>query len=185
MNMRIRKGYSWSYLGLQTLVHEKKVAMAITSALKQNGRYKIIFVVTLEAGRVKPDDTETIRSVLNAAPIGINYTTIINKASTRVIDHLKEKNDVEKNDLLQLLLPHEPTGHIKYITRSDCKCELFNQSVRNILDNAPTLSIKNDEVTNIHTETKEDEHENSKKHKIEFLHEIGYRILNSQTNSDR
>merc|ERR1740124_1501428 len=162
MNMRIRKGYSWSYLGLQTLVHEKKVAMAITSALKQNGRYKIIFSVTLEAGRVKPDDTETITSVLNAAPIGVNYTTIINKASTKVIDHLREKTDVEKNDLLQLLLPSDPIGHIECITRSDCKCELFDQSVRNILDNAPTLSIKKGEVTNINTETKEDEYDNCK-----------------------
>merc|ERR1740124_1378812 len=163
----------------------KKVAMAITSALKQNGRYKILFIVTLEAGRIKPDDTETIASVLNAASIEGNYTTIINKSSTKVVNHLREKNDVEKNDLLHLRLPNESVGHIECIPRSDCKNEVFSLLVRNVLDNAPTLSIKNGKVTNINTETKEDEYENSKKHQIELLHKVGKRILDSQTNSDR
>merc|ERR1740124_1002976 len=163
----------------------KKVAMAITSALKQNGRYKILFIVTLEAGRIKPDDTETIASVLNAASIEGNYTTIINKSSTKVVNHLREKNDVEKTDLLHLRLPNELVGHIECIPRSDCKDEVFSRLVRNVLDNAPTLSIKNGKVTNINTETKEDEYENSKKHQIELLHKVGYRILLSRTNDDR
>merc|ERR1740124_240752 len=163
----------------------KKVAMAMTSALKQNGRYKILFIVTLEAGRIKPDDTETIASVLNAASIEGNYTTIINKSSTKVVNHLREKNDAEKNDLLHLRLPNESVGHIECIPRSECKDKVFSRFVRNVLDNAPTLSIKNGKVTNINTETKEDEYKNSKKHQIELLHKVGERILDLQTNSDR
>ena len=46
--------------GLADVQLRKAAAKAITEALKKNGIYKIFFVITLEAGRVRPVDLATI-----------------------------------------------------------------------------------------------------------------------------
>ena len=58
---------------------KKKAANAVTEALKQNGIYKIFFVITLEAGRFDPRDSSLISVVLEHAPDIRNYGLIINK----------------------------------------------------------------------------------------------------------
>ncbi|KAJ3359741.1 hypothetical protein GGF31_003764, partial [Allomyces arbusculus] len=55
-------------------------------ALKQPGRYRLIFVITEKAGRADPMDVATIATVLNAIDQDkIPYGVIINKVSPRVI----------------------------------------------------------------------------------------------------
>ena len=54
-------------------------------ALKRDGEYNIFFVITLEAGRLRPEDTETMKLVLEAAPIKDKYTIVINKATPAAV----------------------------------------------------------------------------------------------------
>jgi len=63
-----------------------KAAQAVTEALKQTGRYKIFFVVTLEAGRFDPKDTTLVQQILNHAPDISQYGVIINKMSSTAMD---------------------------------------------------------------------------------------------------
>merc|ERR1712137_1191518 len=69
------------------------VAQAIEQAFRTHDgeNFRVVFVLTLEDGRCKPDDLATINLVLSAVPaIGGNYGIIINKASPRVKRELEE-----------------------------------------------------------------------------------------------
>lgn len=47
---------------------------------------KIFFILTLESGRVRPDDKTTMKLVLDAIPgIGSNYSIIVNKVSRDIV----------------------------------------------------------------------------------------------------
>ena len=54
--------------GLSNIKQRNQAAKAIENALEIGGQYKIVFVVTLEAGRLKPDDIATINVVLKNIP---------------------------------------------------------------------------------------------------------------------
>ena len=70
---------------------KKKAAKEIEKALKQDGDYRIFFVLTLESGRVRPQDKATMELVLQAAPeIGHNYGIIFNKISKRALAKVVE-----------------------------------------------------------------------------------------------
>ncbi len=67
----------------------QKAAQEIKKALTKAGNFKIFFVITLESGRIKPDDKKTMKFVLEAATeIKENYYSIIinkmKKKSVRV-----------------------------------------------------------------------------------------------------
>lgn len=53
--------------GLADIKLRKQAAKAITEALKRDGNYQIFFVITLEAGRIRPEDMATIKLVLESA----------------------------------------------------------------------------------------------------------------------
>merc|ERR1719414_2449557 len=100
--------------GLEDTKIRKKAAAEISAALKQNGKYRIFFVITLEAGRVRPADVTTMNLVLEAAPeIGSKYAVIINKVSNTAINKFKE--DTENMDLVKASLftcAREPTMYV-------------------------------------------------------------------------
>merc|ERR1711871_1496484 len=75
--------------GLADMQMRKQAAAAITQALKLEGNYKIIFVVTLESGRLRPADKTTMELVLASAPIQ-EYGLIINKLSKKVASDLMD-----------------------------------------------------------------------------------------------
>jgi hypothetical protein len=59
-----------------------QAAREIEKALKQDGDYRIFFVITLEAGRVRPADVTTINTVMDAIKNGEgNFNVIANKLS--------------------------------------------------------------------------------------------------------
>jgi len=81
--------------GLADVQLRKQAAAAITEALKKPGRFKIFFVVTLEAGRVRPADKTTINLVLESAPIS-SFAIIFNKVTKPVVKefmHNPKKKD--------------------------------------------------------------------------------------------
>jgi hypothetical protein len=47
-------------------VQKQQVVGELKKALQQGGLYRLVFVLTLEAGRVKDDDVTTIHTVLDA-----------------------------------------------------------------------------------------------------------------------
>eukprot|EP00808_Paulinella_micropora_P008652 g53434.t1 len=76
--------------GLSDPITRRKAAAEITKALKYNTNYKLIFVLSLESGRVRPDDCATVVSILLALPKGVPYNIIINKVSRRCLADLED-----------------------------------------------------------------------------------------------
>lgn len=64
--------------GLDDVRKRKEAAAAIEQALRQNGDYRLIFVVALRAGRVQPADALTVRYVLEAVGVDVPFAIVIN-----------------------------------------------------------------------------------------------------------
>ena len=86
--------------GLADIKMRKAAATAITEGLRKNGTYQIFFVVTLEAGRLRPTDLATIKLVLENAKDIISYNLIINKLSKSVYDNLCKDDREELKKLI-------------------------------------------------------------------------------------
>ena len=80
--------------GLDDTNKKKEAAEAITNALKKNGNYKVVFVVTLEAGRVKPADVATIQLILKSATDITRYGVIFNNLSELLMEKIDKVNVV-------------------------------------------------------------------------------------------
>lgn len=78
--------------GLSDIKLRKQAAEAITTALKQGGTYQVFFVITLEAGRVRPEDMTTIKLVLESATDIKHFSIIINKLSKKAFNGLLAEN---------------------------------------------------------------------------------------------
>jgi Leucine-rich repeat (LRR) protein len=76
--------------GLSDVNLRKQAAEEIEKALKENNNYKIIFVATLEAGRIKSDDLVTINTVCEAIKVPFEYGIIFNKVTNPVIKKINE-----------------------------------------------------------------------------------------------
>eukprot|EP01132_Coremiostelium_polycephalum_P000023 gene23-32_t len=77
--------------GLADLKMKERAAKEIENALKLNNHYKIVFVATLESGRIKPADLVTINTVCDAIKTPFEYGIIFNKLSEAVYKAAKEK----------------------------------------------------------------------------------------------
>ena len=96
--------------GLADSNNQRAAARAITEALRQNGKYQIFFVVSLEAERFRPEDLATIWLVLLNAPDITCFNIIINKVSKNCHDSLQDDNKKS-----ELLAPLELMGEHKYM----------------------------------------------------------------------
>jgi len=78
--------------GLSDEEKRKEAAAEIEKALKKGGVYRIFFVVTLESGRIKPDDKATMKLVLEAAAQIKNnsFSIIVNKVSPQICQLMKD-----------------------------------------------------------------------------------------------
>jgi len=71
--------------GLDDVKKAKEAAAEITKALKLNKNYIVVFVATLEAGRVRASDSATINAVLGAVDERkFPYSVCINKVGAQV-----------------------------------------------------------------------------------------------------
>jgi len=115
--------------GLADAEMRQQAAAAITEALKQSGHYKVFFVITLEAGRVKPADVTTMKLVLDAAPTitSDGYGIILNQLPPKEYRDLKEnprKEDPSPEDMVRQCLwgglpSDRRTVHIHYMKRME------------------------------------------------------------------
>ena len=86
--------------GLADIKMRQDVARAITEALRKKGEYQIFFVVTLSAGRFRPEDLTTIwLVVLNTQNITV-VNIIINKLSKAEYQSLKKKDGMVESSLI-------------------------------------------------------------------------------------
>lgn len=75
--------------GLADVALREQAAKEIEAALKKDGLYKIFFMLTLEAGRVKPEDVTTINTVMDAIKIpDAGFNIIVNKLMPREKHHI-------------------------------------------------------------------------------------------------
>eukprot|EP01091_Cochliopodium_minus_P017801 TRINITY_DN705_c0_g1_i2.p1 TRINITY_DN705_c0_g1~~TRINITY_DN705_c0_g1_i2.p1 ORF type:complete len:318 (-),score=95.26 TRINITY_DN705_c0_g1_i2:76-1029(-) len=81
--------------GLDDINRRKEAALEITKSLQRNGCFKIIFVVTVEAGRVKTADVTTMNLVLDSIDFPITYGVIINKCSAPFLKGLEIEENIE------------------------------------------------------------------------------------------
>jgi len=65
--------------GLQDVKMRKEAAEAITMALKKDRFYQLVFVITLESGRIRPADVACIQLILECAKCIKYFGVIVNK----------------------------------------------------------------------------------------------------------
>jgi len=77
--------------GLQDVKNGVKAAKEIEEALKQDGEYRLVFVLTLEEGRLRPDDISSVSTIVEAIQVGqaVPYSIIINKVDKNSCETLK------------------------------------------------------------------------------------------------
>ncbi|KAF2077268.1 hypothetical protein CYY_001457 [Polysphondylium violaceum] len=105
--------------GLEDVVYRQSAAQAIENALKREGLHKIIFIITMESGRIQIQDIETINTVLNSIAnrqdTCFNYGIIINKITPTVSKAITQGNGIQA---CFELLEKRPT-HVLGIPRLD------------------------------------------------------------------
>lgn len=83
--------------GLSDFKTRKDAAAEITKAIKKSsqeeGSLKLIFVLTLESGRVRATDTTTMKLVLDALPQNTQYGILVNQIYPKIVDKLYSDQD--------------------------------------------------------------------------------------------
>merc|ERR1740124_889836 len=139
--------------GLSNTHGRKEAAQAINNALEKKGKCKIFFIVTLEGGRVRPEDTETISLVSQTVNIRNRYTIIINKATPLTIHEVKKEDCMDT--LMRQLLPDEmERGNVVCVAEKKCDDEEHVLTLQNLVIDAPYIIV--DEITPIPEETVEE-----------------------------
>jgi len=119
--------------------------------------FVFFFVITLEEGRIRPDDMTTMKLVLDAAPIGFNYSIIVNKLHPRVKEMLLEGDNRKK---LEACLNHNlpGTSSIYYnenveelISRNNVLHQLPT-ALAQFIASSPVIEILPDEVQDVKDE---------------------------------
>jgi GTP-binding protein EngB required for normal cell division len=146
--------------GLADEAMKEKAAAAITEALKQNGYYRIFFVMTVEAGRCRPADKATMRLILEAAPV-TDYSIIVNKVSKKWVRDMMTGEDEDGVSfmkkwttlLMQGLKPVTVSIHfmLKDSALDDEENVLFRapEDIIEFIKNAPGMKIDKDEVKDV------------------------------------
>lgn len=90
--------------GLEDAEMRKQAAEAITMALRKNGCYQVVFVVTLESGRMRPQDVTVINLVLKSAIEIRHYGVIFNKLSNGLCKKINASNEDKAKLVAQVTL---------------------------------------------------------------------------------
>ena len=144
--------------GLADIKLRKAAAEAITKPLRQNGIYQIFFVVTLEAGRVRPQDLATIKLVLENAKDITYYSLIVNKLTKKLYKTFLENDRQKLKELVSELNfgrenNVEPPAILLVLRDDDLDDadDAFTEmeSLKNFVENAPYMIVVPDHVRDI------------------------------------
>jgi len=117
--------------GLSDQEKRKEAAEAIEAALSKGGFFRIFFVITMEAGRIRPDDLTTIQIVLDGVANVTSFGIIINKVSRNMIRRVTKSEDIFRKWKMSITksLANAPTPNIIINGKSDeledAPCEDF------------------------------------------------------------
>ena len=145
--------------GLSDVKLRKKAAKSITKALRSDGRFKLIFVATVEAGRVRPDDVTTINLVLDAINHPVEYGVIVNKVTRKFV--LKVTNSEENFNAIfgGFNTGERKTDHFFYMEKKeelddeDNKLAVMPEDLRNFIYNTvPDTIIFKEHVSEVKTD---------------------------------
>jgi GTP-binding protein EngB required for normal cell division len=144
--------------GLADIKMREQAAQEITSALMAGGAYKIFFVITLEAGRVRPADRTTMELVLASAPI-THYGVIINKLEKVEKEMLMSNTDGARDEVLAGLMNGMPVQslYFDFELRKDSLAAVtdavpsLDQELIQFIQQVPAVEIKPEEVKAIQT----------------------------------
>lgn len=81
--------------GLEDVKIRETAAAAINQALKQEGKYRLFFVMTEEAGRIRPADVQLMDTVLNAIGTDVRHCIIFNKLSKKLMAKFVQDDDAK------------------------------------------------------------------------------------------
>ena len=84
----------------------ERASQEITEALKQNMRYKVIFILTLDSGCLREDQLNTMKLILDSAPIK-KYGVLVNKLSKKVHDKFSPRS-IAFEDMVQIIDQNMP-----------------------------------------------------------------------------
>ena len=143
-------------LGLADSRRRQEAAIAIAGALREGDLYSVIFVITLEAWHVRPEDKVTMELVLGSlqkANISNKYGVIVNKVPAKDYDEAtEEKLKQFKEDLF---LGLTPTDHVCFLTevpeivdKARVVLPLANEFL-SFMDNLCKVEIKSSDVADI------------------------------------
>ena len=144
--------------GLADIKLRKAAAEAITKALKQNGMYQIFFVVTLESGRVRPQDLATIKLVLENAKDITYYSLIVNKLTKALYNKLLENEGQKLKEIVTELNfgdenNAEPPSVLLLLREDDLDDaeDVFTkmEALNDFVTNAPCMIVVPDHVQNM------------------------------------
>ena len=80
--------------------------------MAKHGKYKLVFVILLDSGRVRPDDLTTIQLVVEAiGDKSFPYGIVVNKATKKAVNQLNdEENRKEFFNIVNI--SHIPSNHL-------------------------------------------------------------------------
>merc|ERR1711916_374522 len=142
--------------GLDDVNTRETAGREIATALRQNGTYRLIFVVTLEAGRVRSADIATMKIVLDAIdlPTEVPFGIIINKLSKKAMTKLGE----EENRKTAFASMQELGANASHIFLNEFDVELMDvddaladvpPALLEFIQNLPALYIGEESVTDL------------------------------------
>lgn len=162
MTVNLQKEETEEYIlmdtpGLTDIERRKEAAKQIETAMKMNGRYKIIFPIFLQAGRLLPQDQTLIKLILDAAPID-KYAILVNKLPKKTCQMLKQ-DPTERKHLMKTLFNGAgfkfETEYVYFNEKVDAwedekdVVPPMDQSLKNFIDSVPAVLINEKNVTEI------------------------------------
>ena len=137
----------------------KQAAKEIEAALKKSGTYKLIFVITVEGGRIRPDDLLTMKVILESIDDKFfPYAIVVNKATERLIRELNTDPTKLKEFFVTLNYNQRGTSRIflypfeNELADKDNKLVEANPEFRSFLETLPAKQVLPDRVKPIKTE---------------------------------
>jgi len=142
--------------GLGDVLARKQAAEEIEKLLKSGGDFKLVFICTLEAGRVRSNDIVTIKLILESINLEnrmkLQYGIIVNKVPTITKKRIYADVDFRNSIIACLNIEHEPTQFI-YFNEKDNEIEdidnavpILSKKLYNFLDDLPSMLIKSKNI---------------------------------------
>ena len=133
--------------GLADVKLGKEAAKEISKSLKNDGRFKLIFVVTLEAGRIRPEDVTTINLVLDAINHPVEYGVIVNKVNRKFVQKISNSEGLFHAIFAGFNSGERKTDKFYYMSRdeeledNDNKLSVLPQDLRDFIYNTVPESL--------------------------------------------